>query len=192
MPYKDDDKLTRIIVEEAKVYAEKERIKIRTIIYLLLMNSGFLLDFCYRIASRMSKRSKRHIFREIIPKVIMQFAKGKSCSAISHKAQIGKRFKIGYGMNIVIGEFVEIGDDVTIFNGVSFGSTIPGMLEIRQPKIGNNVLVGTGAKILGGIEIGDNVRIGANSVVLDSFKANVTIAGLPAKIVRNHLASEQD
>ena len=87
-------------------------------------------------------------------------------------------------MNIVIGEYSEIGDDVFIFNGVTLGSTIPGLPEIKQPKIGNKVLIGSGAKILGGITIGDNVIIGANAVVVKSFGPNITIAGMPAKIIR--------
>lgn len=186
MPYDENEKIRKIILEEARVYAEKEDVKFKTVLYLLIMDCGFLLDFCYRIAHAIHNRGKRHLVREIIPKMIMQWARVITASSISHKARIGRRFKIGYGMNIVIGEFAEIGDDVFMFNGVSLGSAIPGQEKITQPVIGNRVLIGTGAKILGGIRIGDDVRIGANSVVLNSFGSNLTIAGMPAKIVKDH------
>jgi len=183
MPYGPEESLRDIIYEEAKVYAERDNVKLRTVLYLLVMNSGFVLDFCYRIANRLHRKSQRHIFRELMPKVIMQFARVMTSSSVSHRAKIGKRLMIAYGMNIVIGEEVEIGDDVLVFNGVSFGSTIPGKADVRQPTVGSRIMIGSGAKLLGGIEIGDDVKIGANSVVLKSFPGNVTIAGMPAKIV---------
>lgn len=185
MAYEPTDRIRDIIVEEARVYAEKHDVRLRTIIYLLVMDCGFILDFCYRIARRIHERSNRHLFSEVVPKFIMQVARVITSSSISYRARIGKRFKIGYGMNIVIGEYAVIGDDVFLFNGVSLGSVIPGREKVEQPSIGDRVLIGAGAKILGGITIGDDVRIGANSVVLDSVGSHATVAGIPARIVKD-------
>jgi serine O-acetyltransferase len=186
MPYQENDSLWRIIVEEAKVSAERDNVRLRTIVYLLVMDCGFLLNFCYRIAHRLSKKYRRHVFSELIPKFVMQFARVITGSSVSFKAKLGRRLKIEYGMGVVIGEYVEIGDDAFIFSGVTLGSTFPGAAHPEQPKIGNNVLIGSGAKLLGGLEIGDNVLIGANSVVLKSFGPNVSVAGMPARVVRVH------
>ncbi|HVN95536.1 MAG TPA: DapH/DapD/GlmU-related protein [Syntrophorhabdaceae bacterium] len=177
-------RLRDIIYEEGRLYAERDSVKMRTILYLLFMHCGFFLDVCYRIANALSMRYRNAYLGELLPKIIMQFARIITSSSISHKAKIGRRFVIAYGMNIVIGEYVEIGDDVIVFNGTSFGSTIPGRAEVKQPTIGDRVLIGAGAKVLGGIRIGNDVRVGANSVVLQSCPDNVTIAGIPAKIVK--------
>lgn len=186
MPYSDNDSLRSITFEEARVSAEKEHVKLRTVVYLLVMDSGYLLNFCYRISHRLTGRYRRHLLAELLPKAIMQFARVVTGSLISPKAKIGKRLKIAYGMNIVIGEYAEVGDDVFMFNGITLGSAMPGRSHVKQPRIGNRVLIGSGAKILGDIEIGDDVLIGANSVVLSSFGPNVTIAGIPARVVRDH------
>jgi serine O-acetyltransferase len=186
MPYHGTEPFWSIVFEEAKVFAEKDNVRLLTVIYLLFMDCGFLLNFCYRIAHRLHERHRGHITAVLLPKVIMQFARVITGSSISYGARIGKRFKIGYGSDIVIGEHAEIGDDVFMFNGVTLGSTIPNLPEVKQPRIGNNVLIGSGAKLLGGIRIGDNVKIGANSVVLKSFDSDVSIAGVPAKVVSTH------
>lgn len=80
----------------------------------------------------------------------------------------------------------EIGNDEIVLNGVSVGSIFPGQPDIRQPKTGNNVFIGTGAKVLGGMKIGDTAKIGANAVVLESFGPGVNLAGVPARIVENY------
>ncbi len=97
-------------------------------------------------------------------------------------AVIGKRFFIDHGMGVVIGETAEIGDDVTIYQGVTLGGTSISEGK-RHPSLGNNVIVGAGAKILGPFKVGDGARIGSNSVVLRAVPAEATVVGIPGHIV---------
>lgn len=99
-------------------------------------------------------------------------------------ARIGRRFFIDHGMGVVIGETAEIGDDCTMYHGVTLGGTA-WLHEKRHPTLGNNVIVGAGAKVLGPIYIGDNARIGSNSVVTKSVPAGATVVGIPARIIAN-------
>ena len=98
-------------------------------------------------------------------------------------AKIGKGLFIDHGMGVVIGETAEIGDNVTIYHGVTLGGTGKEKGK-RHPTVGNNVLIGCGAKVLGNIRIGDNSNIGANSVVLKDIPAGATAVGIPAKIIQ--------
>lgn len=98
-------------------------------------------------------------------------------------AKIGKRFVIDHGMGIVIGETAEIGDDVLLYQGVTLGGTGKDKGK-RHPTIGNNVMVGSGAKVLGPFRVGDNSRIAANAVVLKEIPPNSTAVGVPARVVR--------
>ena len=97
-------------------------------------------------------------------------------------AQIGQKFFIDHGMGVVIGETAEVGDNVTLYHGVTLGGTTWKKIK-RHPTIGNNVVVGTGAKILGPITIGDNTRIGANSVVVSEIPPNSIVVGIPGRVV---------
>ena len=99
-------------------------------------------------------------------------------------AKIGRRVFIDHGMGVVIGETAEVGDDCTIYHGVTLGGTSLGRGEKRHPTIGNGVVIGAGAQILGGFKVGDNARIGAGSVVLKNLPANCTAVGVPAEVVR--------
>jgi serine O-acetyltransferase len=174
-------------LEEAKCYTDGAPVNLFNSLYLLFLNVGFQLNLLYRVSHRLHLSIGKKRFLWLIPKLLMMFERVWTGSFIDPGSRIGKRFKIHYGMNIVIGEHVIIGDDVVIFNGVSIGSIIPGMVDVKQPEIGNHVLLGSGAKILGGIQIGDYVRIGANSVVLVSCGSNVTLAGVPARVLRSNL-----
>ena len=97
-------------------------------------------------------------------------------------ATIGRRFFIDHGMGVVIGETAEIGDDVTLYHGVTLGGT-SWKEGKRHPTLGNGVIVGAGAKILGPIHIGDNAKIGSNAVVVKDVPAGATAAGIPARIL---------
>lgn len=97
-------------------------------------------------------------------------------------AEIGDGFFIDHGMGVVIGETAEIGDNVALYQGVTLGGT--SLLKTkRHPTLGNNVVVGAGAKLIGAITIGDNVKIGAGSVVITSVPANATVVGVPGRVV---------
>ena len=102
-------------------------------------------------------------------------------------AKIGSNFFMDHGLGIVIGETAEIGKNVTIYQGVTLGGIMPSIEsdlqrnQKRHPTIGNNVIIGSGAQILGAIKVGDNARIGANSVVSRDVPPNVTVAGVPAR-----------
>src|ERR1039457_6331317 len=98
-------------------------------------------------------------------------------------ATIGRRFFIDHGMGVVIGETTEIGDDVLLYQGVTLGGT-GNEHGKRHPTIGNNVVIGTGAKVLGSIRIGNNVKIGAGSVVVHPVPDYSTVVGVPGRIVR--------
>lgn len=111
-------------------------------------------------------------------------------------AKIGRRLVIDHGMGIVIGETAEVGDDCLIYHGVTLGGTGKDQGK-RHPTIGNNVLISTGAKVLGPFKVGDNSRIAANAVVLSEVPADATAVGIPAQIVRiagkaTHYADEVD
>ncbi len=97
-------------------------------------------------------------------------------------AKIGRRCYIDHGMGVVIGETAEIGDDVLMYHSVTLGAVTNERVK-RHPTIGNNVMIGAGAVILGNINIGDNTQIGANSVVLKDVPANSTAVGVPARII---------
>lgn len=98
-------------------------------------------------------------------------------------AKIGRRLVMDHGMGIVVGETAEIGDDCLLYHGVTLGGTGKDQGK-RHPTIGNNVLVSTGAKVLGPFRVGDNARIAANAVVLSEVPENATAVGIPAQIVR--------
>ena len=104
-------------------------------------------------------------------------------------AKIGKRFFIDHGAGVVIGETCEIGDDVLLYQGVTLGGTGKDVGK-RHPTIGNNVMIGAGARVLGPFKVGDNVRIGAGSVVLREIPDDCTVVGIPAKIVRREKQSD--
>ena len=101
-------------------------------------------------------------------------------------ARIGRRLIIDHGMGVVIGETAEVGDDVYLYHQVTLGGTSSARGK-RHPTIGNNVIVGAGAKVLGGITVGDNARVGANAVVVSAVAANTTVVGIPARPVERRI-----
>lgn len=118
-----------------------------------------------------------------LARLISQRSRRRTGIEIHPGAKIGKRLVIDHGMGVVIGETAEIGDDCLIYHGVTLGGTGKDVGK-RHPTIGSHVLIGTGAKVLGPITVGDNSRIAANSVVLSSIPADCTAVGIPAKPVK--------
>lgn len=145
----------------------------RNIFEVILLYPGFHALFFHRIA---------HFFYNIklffIARLISQLTRFFTGIEIHPGATIGKRLMIDHGMVIVIGETAVIGNDCVIYHQVTLGGTGKEKLK-RHPTIGNNVLIGAGAKLLGPINIGDNVKIGAGSVVLKSVEKNSTVVGVP-------------
>lgn len=145
---------------------------------IILTYSGFHALIFYRIAHGL-KKWKVPFF----PRYISQVARFFTGIEIHPGAVIGKGFFIDHGMGVVIGETTIIGDDVLLYQGVTLGGT--GMQKgKRHPTIGNNVVVGTGAKVLGNITIGDNSYIGANAVVIKDVPSNSTVVGVPGRITK--------
>ncbi len=117
-----------------------------------------------------------------LPRLISYWSRIFTGIEIHPKASIGNRFFIDHGAGVVIGETSIIGDDVLIYQQVTLGGTGAAHAK-RHPTVGNNVIIGAGAKVLGNITIGDNVRIGAGSVVIDDVPANSTVVGIPGRVV---------
>ncbi len=145
---------------------------------VLLTYSGFHAILAYRFAHWLYTHKI-----PFFPRFISQLARFLTGVEIHPAAQIGHRFFIDHGMGVVIGETTEIGDNVTLYQGVTLGGTGKEQKK-RHPTIGNNVVVGTGAKILGSMTIGDNVKVGANAVVLTPVPPNSTVIGVPGRIVK--------
>ena len=122
---------------------------------------------------------------KFIARAISQRAVRKTGIEIHPAAKIGKRFFIDHGTGVVIGETAEIGDDVTLYQGVTLGGTGKDVGK-RHPTIGNGVMIGAGAKVLGPFKVGDNSNIAAGAVVLDEIPENCTAVGVPARIVKQY------
>ena len=122
-----------------------------------------------------------HMF--FLARLVSQLSRHFTGIEIHPGAKIGRRLVIDHGMGIVIGETAEVGDDVLIYHGVTLGGTGKDQGK-RHPTIGNNVLIGCGAKVLGPFKVGDNSRIASNSVVLSEVPEDATAVGVPAKLVR--------
>jgi len=144
---------------------------------VLLCYPGLHALFCHRVAHFFYRRGLI-----LLPRIISHLSRFFTGIEIHPGAKIGSSFFIDHGMGVVIGETTEIGSNVTVYQGVTLGGTgkIKGK---RHPTIGDNVVVGTGAKVLGPITIGENSRVGAGSVVLSSAPPNSTVVGIPARVV---------
>jgi serine O-acetyltransferase len=121
-------------------------------------------------------------FWKFVGRCISQFSRFLTGIEIHPGARIGRRFFIDHGMGVVIGETAEVGDDVLMFHQVTLGGTRFDRTK-RHPTVGNNVLIGMGAKVIGAITIGDNSKIGANAVVNRDVPPNCTVVGVPGRIV---------
>ena len=145
---------------------------------VILTYSGLHALVFYRIAHRL------HFWKiPFLPRFISQLGRAFTGIEIHPGAKIGRRFFIDHGMGVVIGETAELGDDVTLYQGVTLGGTGKERGK-RHPTLGNNVVVGTGAKILGNIKIGDHAQIGANAVVIRDVPPHSTVVGVPGRVVK--------
>jgi len=149
----------------------------RSKLEIVLLYSGLHALWWYRIHHWLWKHHWRFLAR-----ALSQWARWLTGVEIHPGAIIGRRFFIDHGMGVVIGETAEVGDDVTLYQGVTLGGTTLNAGK-RHPTLGNGVVIGGGAKILGNIHIGDNCRIGAGSVVLRDVPPDSTVVGVPGHIV---------
>lgn len=150
----------------------------KSVVEIFLCYPGFHAILLHRIAHALYRANV-----PVLPRVISQLSRFLTGIEIHPGASIGRRFFIDHGMGVVIGETTEIGDDVLLYQGVTLGGT-GNETGKRHPTIGNNVVIGTGAKVLGGIRVGDNVKIGAGSVVVRPVPDNSTVVGIPGRVVR--------
>ncbi|MEW6101361.1 MAG: serine O-acetyltransferase [Candidatus Omnitrophota bacterium] len=158
--------------------AQKKDPAAKSFLEVLLLYQGLHALVAYRIAHFLYKC--RLFF---LARYLSQLARFATGIEIHPGAKIGKRFFIDHGMGVVIGETSIIGDDVLIYQGVTLGGT--GLEKgKRHPTIGNNVVIGAGANVLGNINIGDNSYIGANAVVIKDVPANSTVVGVPGRITK--------
>lgn len=158
--------------------AQKKDPAAKGFIEVLLLYQGLHALVAYRVG---------HIFYRLrfffVARFISQVARFATGIEIHPGAKIGERFFIDHGMGVVIGETAVIGDDVLLYQGVTLGGT--GLEKgKRHPTIGNNVVIGGGAKVLGNITVGDNAYIGANAVVIKDVPPNSTVVGVPGRITK--------
>ena len=158
----------------------------RNALEVLLCYPGLHAVYFHKISHFLWK----HKFR-LLARLVSQAGRFFTGIEIHPGAKIGKRFFIDHGMGVVIGETAEIGDDVTIYHGVTLGGT-SWKKEKRHPTIGDRVIIGTGAKILGPLTIGHDSKVGANSVVVNEVPAHSTVVGIPAKSTKRDESEVHD
>ena len=149
---------------------------LRSRLEVVLCYPGFHALLFYRLANALWRRGWF-----LLGRFVSQLGRMFTGIEIHPGARIGQRLFIDHGMGVVIGETAEIGDDVTLYQGVTLGGTSLSKGK-RHPTIGDGVVVGSGAQVLGPFKVGDGARIGANSVVLNAVPAGATVVGIPAQI----------
>lgn len=152
----------------------------RSTFEVLFTYSGLHALWCHRLAHWFYRKKFYTIAR-----IISQISRFMTGIEIHPGAKIGKRFFIDHGMGVVIGETCEIGDDVILYHGVTLGGSGKEKGK-RHPTVGNNVVIGAGAKVLGSIKVGDHSRIGANTVVLKEVPPHSTVVGIPGQVVKRN------
>ena len=165
------------LLEDARNIQRKDPAA-RSVLEVILLYPGFHILVYHRIAHWLYQHK-----RFFLARWVSQHGRRRTGIEIHPGATIGRCLFIDHGMGIVFGETCEIGDNCTIYHGVTLGGTGKDTGK-RHPTLGNNVLIGAGTKVLGPVHIGDNARIGAGSVVLCNLPANCTAVGVPAEVVR--------
>ncbi|MRX72567.1 serine O-acetyltransferase [Bacillus lacus] len=176
----------KMLKEDVEIVFEQDPAA-RSYIEVILTYSGLHAIWAHRLAHGLFQR--RFFF---LARIISQVSRFFTGVEIHPGAKIGRRFFIDHGMGVVIGETCEIGDNVTVFQGVTLGGTGKEKGK-RHPTIQDHALIATGAKVLGSITIGEYSKIGAGSVVLHDVPANSTVVGIPGKVkVQNGKRVNQD
>lgn len=172
------------VKEDIKVIYENDPAA-KNLLEVILCYPGLHALVAYRFAHRLYKWNI-----PLVPRVISYLTRIITGIEIHPRAEIGRRFFIDHGEGVVIGETTIIGDDVLIYQQVTLGGTGKESGK-RHPTLGNNVIVGAGAKVLGNITIGDNVRIGAGSVVVEDVPEHSTVVGIPGRVVHRAVIDKQ-
>ncbi|NLX61211.1 MAG: serine O-acetyltransferase [Tissierellia bacterium] len=170
--------MIKMILEEARNILEKDPAA-KNLLEVILCYPSLKAIIYHRISHKLYKKGKFTLAR-----IISQRARRKTGIEIHPGAQIGKNFFIDHGMGVVIGETAEVGNNVTIYHGVTLGGVGGDPNSKRHPTVEDDVMIGAGAKILGPVTIGKGAKIGANAVVLDDIPPYATAVGMPAKVVK--------
>ncbi len=173
----DPNRFTRFRLKEQVETIFREDPAAKSLLEIILCYPGFHAIVMHRLAHRFY-RARLYL----VARLISQWTRLLTGIEIHPGAKIGRRFFIDHGMGVVIGETAEIGNDVLLYQGVTLGGTGKDKGK-RHPTLGNDVVVGGGAKVLGNITIGNCVKIGAGSVVVHSVPNNSTVVGVPGRIV---------
>ncbi|MCI1274019.1 MAG: serine O-acetyltransferase [Clostridiaceae bacterium] len=171
------------VKEDIQVIYDKDPAA-NNLLEVILCYPGLHAIIAYRLAHKLYKW---HI--PLIPRMISYITRIITGIEIHPAARIGRRFFIDHGEGVVIGETTEIGDDVLLYQQVTLGGTGKEHGK-RHPTLGNGVIVGAGAKVLGNITLGNHVRVGAGSVVVDDVPEYATVVGIPGKIVKMKFRDE--
>lgn len=169
--------MLKALLRDARSIAKRDPAA-KNVLEVILLYPGFHAILFHRLAHAFYIRH-----RFFLARWISQVGRSMTGIEIHPGAVIGKGFFIDHGMGVVIGETAEVGDNCTIYHGVTLGGTGKDKGK-RHPTIGNNVLIGAGAKILGPFKVGDNARIGANAVVLNEVEPNTSVMGVPGRAVK--------
>lgn len=167
------------IIDDIKVVFKRDPAA-KNIIEVLFMYPGLHAIILHRFAHLLWK-----IKIPLLPRMISAFSRFLTGIEIHPGAKIGSGFFIDHGMGVIIGETAEIGDNVLLYQGVTLGGTGKEKGK-RHPTLGSNIVIGAGAKVLGAINIGDNTKIGAGSVVINNVPPNSTVVGIPGRVVRQN------
>lgn len=162
--------------EDLKVVFERDP-AVRGVFEIIFCYPGFHAMIFYRLAHWLWNHNMKFFGR-----LISHFGRFMTGIEIHPGATIGRGFFIDHGMGVVIGETAEIGENCTLYHGVTLGGT-SWAKEKRHPTLGNNVIIGSGAKILGPFTVGDDSKIGSNSVVVKEVPATATVVGIPGRVV---------